>query len=254
MLLDLVRRDAGTVRVLGMDPVRNRLGVLSRVGYVPEKHHMYEWMRVQQLLEFVAGVYPRWDWQESRRLNEILNLPLDRTVKALSRGELAKLALIVALSHRPEVLLLDEPTSGLDPLIRRDFLSAMVGLLKDRDRIVLFSTHILSDVERVSDQVIVMNEGTIVAHDTLEALRARFRKLSLLFRSPPPEDFEVPGARRVDKGLREWVAIVEGNTDIDQLGSQAHIADVAIHPLTLEEVFVELVAKKEDPRHAESAR
>ena len=254
MLLDLVRRDAGTVRVLGMDPVRNRLGVLSRVGYVPEKHHMYEWMRVQQLLEFVAGVYPRWDWQESRRLNEILNLPLDRTVKALSRGELAKLALIVALSHRPEVLLLDEPTSGLDPLIRRDFLSAMVGLLKDRDRIVLFSTHILSDVERVSDQVIVMNEGTIVAHDTLEALRARFRKLSLLFRSPPTEDFEVPGARRVDKGLREWVAIVEGNTDIDQLGSQAHIADVAIHPLTLEEVFVELVAKKEDPRHAESAR
>jgi len=99
-----------------------------------------------------------------------------------------------------------------------------------------------------------MNEGTIVAHDTLEAVRARFRKLSLLFRAPPPEDFEVPGARRVDKGLREWVAIVEGNTDIDQLGSQAHIADVAIHPLTLEEVFVELVAKKEDPRHAESAR
>jgi ABC-2 type transport system ATP-binding protein len=254
MLLDLVRRDAGTVRVLGLDPVRDRLGVLARVGYVPEKHHMYEWMRIQQVLDFVAGVYPRWDWQECRRLNEILDLPLDRTVKALSRGELAKLALIVALSHRPEVLLLDEPTSGLDPLIRRDFLSAMVGLLKDRDRIVLFSTHILSDVERVSDQVIVMNEGRIAAQDTLEALRARFRKLSLLFHSPPHEDFAIPGARRVEKGLREWVAVVDAKTDIDQLRHDANVADVAIHPLTLEEVFVELVGKKENTGHAESTR
>ena len=120
----------------------------------------------------------------------------------------AKLALIVALSHRPEVLLLDEPTSGLDPLIRRDFLSAMVGLLKDRDRIVLFSTHILSDVERVSDQVIVMHEGRIAAHDTLEALRARFRKLSLLFRTPPHEDFAIPvpdaWRRGFASGLPSW--------------------------------------------------
>lgn len=254
MLLDLVRRDAGTVRVLGLDPVRDRLGVLSRVGYVPEKHHMYEWMRVQQLLDFAAGVYPRWDWQECRQVNQILDLPLDRTVKALSRGELAKLALIVALSHRPEVLILDEPTSGLDPLVRRDFLAAMVGLLKDRDRIVLFSTHILSDVERVADQVIVMNEGRIATQDTLEALRARFRKLSLLFHSPPDEDFEIPGARRVEKGLREWVAVVGAETDIDPLSRDPRIADVAIHPLTLEEVFVELVGKKENARHAESTR
>ena len=254
MLLDLVRPDAGTVRILGLDPVRNRLSVLQRVGYVPERHHIYEWMRVQQVLDFAAGVYPRWDWQECRQLNEILNLPLDRTVKALSRGELAKLALIAALSHRPEVLILDEPTSGLDPLVRRDFLSAIVGILKDSDRIVVFSTHILSDVERVADRVIVMNEGTVAAHDTLDALRARFRKLSLLFRSPVDEDFEIPGARRVEKGLREWVAVVEADTDIDQLGRHERIADVAVHPMTLEDVFVELVEKREGSRHAESTR
>ena len=245
MLLDLVRPDAGTVRVLGLDPTRDRLQILSRVGYVPERHHIYQWMRVQQVLDFVAGVYPGWSWQECGQLNDILDLPMDRKVTELSRGELAKLALIVALSHRPKVLILDEPTSGLDPLIRRDFLSAIVGLLRDTDRSVLFSTHILSDVERVADRVIVMNEGSIVAHDSLDALRQRFCKLSLLFKSPPDEDWEIPGARRVDKGLREWVAVVEAGTDIAQFSHDARIADAVIHPMTLEDVFVELVRKKE---------
>ena len=245
MLLDLIRPDAGTVRVLGLDPARDRLQILSRVGYVPERHQIYQWMRVQQVLDFVAGVYPGWSWQECELLNDILDLPLDRKVKELSRGELAKLALIVALSHRPKVLILDEPTSGLDPLIRRDFLSAIVGLLRDTDRSVLFSTHILSDVERVADRVIVMNEGSIVAHDSLDGLRERFCKLSLLFKSPPDEDWEIPGARRVDKGLREWVAVVEAGTDITQFRYDARIADVVTHPMTLEDVFVELVRKKE---------
>lgn len=245
MLLDLVRPDAGSVRVLGLDPTRDRHEILLRVGYVPEKHHFYRWMRAEQVLDFAAGVYPSWNWEEARQLNGILDLPLDRAVKDLSRGELAKLALIVALSHRPEALILDEPTSGLDPLIRRDFLSAVVRLLKDTNRTVLFSTHILSDVERVADRVIVMNEGTIVAHDTLDALRTRFWKLSLLFKSPPDEGFAIPGARRVDKGLREWVAVTEAGTDIDQFRRNENIADAAIHPMTLEDVFVELVTKKD---------
>ena len=163
----------------------------------------------------------------------------------MSRGELAKFALIAALSHKPEVLILDEPTSGLDPLIRRSFLSAIVGLLKDTDRSVLFSTHILSDVERVADRVIIMNEGTIAAHDTLDALRDRFCKLSILFKSQPDEDFEIPGVRRVDKGLREWVAVVEAGTDIAQFSKNAIVRDAVIHPMTLEDVFIELVGKKE---------
>ena len=93
--------------------------------------------------------------------------------------------------------------------------------------------------------MIVMNEGTIVAHDTLDALRTRFWKLSLLFKSPPDEGFAIPGARRVDKGLREWVAVTEAGTDIDQFRRNENIADAAIHPMTLEDVFVELVTKKD---------
>lgn len=247
ILLDLVRPDSGTVRVLGLDPARSALDILARVGYVPEKHHIYQWMRVQQVLDFAAGIYPRWDWDECKQVNEILGLPIDRKVNELSRGELAKLALIVALGHKPELLVLDEPTSGLDPLIRREFLTAIVGLLKDANRTVFFSTHILSDVERIADRVIVMNEGNIVADDTLDALRNRFSRVSLLFDAPPGEEFEVAGARRVDKGVREWVAVFEGEgPDLAALTSGMSVADASIQPMTLEDVFIELIAKKEN--------
>jgi ABC-2 type transport system ATP-binding protein len=215
------------------------------VGYVPEKHHIYGWMRVQNVLDFAAGVYPDWDWPECRQVNEILGLPMERKVHELSRGELAKLALVVALGHKPELLILDEPTSGLDPLIRREFLTAIVGLLKETNRSVFFSTHILSDVERVADRVIVMTEGRIVADDTLDALRARFCKVSFLFASPPGKDFEIPGARRVEKGLREWVAVFEGGTrDLAELTRGMPAADVVTQPMTLEDAFIELVGKK----------
>ena len=247
ILLDLLRPDRGKVRVLGLDPKRNAFKILSRVGYVPEKHHIYQWMRVEQVLDFASGVYPSWDWEECKQVNQILDLPTDRQVKELSRGELAKLALILALGHRPELLVLDEPTSGLDPLIRREFLTAIVGLLKDANRTVFFSTHILSDVERVADRVIVMNEGSVAANDTLDGLRSRFRKVSFLFDSPPGEDFEIPGARHVEKGLREWVAVFDADKqDPSKLANAMPGVDVAVEPMTLEDAFIELVGKKRD--------
>lgn len=134
ILLDLLPRNAGAVRVLGSDPARRPLEVLARVGYVPETHRIYDWMLVEQVLQFAAGLYPRWDWEHCRRVNEILGLPAGRKVKELSRGELAKLALLVALGHKPGLLILDQPTSDLDPLVRREFLLAMAGLLKDASR------------------------------------------------------------------------------------------------------------------------
>lgn len=185
ILLDLLRADSGDVRVLGLDPVRESFEINSRIGYVPEKHNIYDWMTARQVLEFTGGIYPRWDWNEFETINAILQLPMDNKVKALSRGELAKLALAIALSHKPELLILDEPTSGIDPLVRRNFLDAMTRLIKGRNSTVFFSTHILSDVEQVADRVIVMNKGRIVADDTLHSLRQRFSNISKEEDAPP---------------------------------------------------------------------
>ncbi|HBO45566.1 MAG TPA: ABC transporter ATP-binding protein [Planctomycetaceae bacterium] len=246
ILLDLLRADRGSVHVLGMDSTRDAFHIASRVGYVPERHHIFEWMSVRQVLDFASGVYPRWDWEECNHVGAILDLPSDRKVKDLSRGETAKLALLIALGHKPELLILDEPTSGLDPLVRRDFLAAIVGLLKDANRTVFFSTHILSDVERVADRVVVMDEGRVVANDSLDSLRRRFLKVSVLFRSPPAYDFEIIGARRVDKGVREWVAVFDegGRHNLARLAADPAVADVSTQPMTLEDAFVELVRKE----------
>jgi len=246
MLLDLWRPNSGEIQVLGLDPKQDSLEIRRRIGYVPEKHNIYEWMRVRQVLDFTSSVYPRWDRQEFERINALFKLPMDRKVKELSRGELAKLALTIALSHKPELLILDEPTSGLDPLIRREFLEAIVGLLQSGDRTVFFSTHILSDVERVADRIIIMNEGTIAADDSLAGLRARFSKVSFLFEQVPPHDLAFPGARRVERGQREWIAIFEAKdeAEIRTIAKTIGATDFLIQPMTLEDIFVELVGQR----------
>lgn len=243
MLLDLLRPNAGDIRVVGLDPKRNSLRVRRLVGYVPETHHIYDWLKVSQVLKFTAAAYPTWDWEECRRVNEILELPRARKVKQLSRGEMAKLALTIALSHKPALLILDEPTSGLDPLVRRNFLEAIVHLLKESERSVFFSTHILSDVERVADRLIILNKGRIVADDTLECLRSRFTKASFLFEVAPDPGRQIPKARRVEKGVREWVAVFDrkDGAEVESIAAEMGATDHVVHPMTLEDVFVELV-------------
>lgn len=246
MLMGLHPPTSGSIRVLGLDPMKDGLSLRQRTGYVPEKHHIYGWMKVQRVLRFVSEFYPRWDWGECKRISELLSLPMDRKVKQLSRGELAKLALAVALGHKPELLILDEPTSGLDPLVRREFLTTIIGLIQKEERAVLFSTHILSDVERVADKVIVLNEGRIVADDSLEALRSRYTKASFIFAAPPAADLQIPNALRLEKGLREWVAVFAAcnGDEIKSLSQRIGATDCLVQPMTLEDVFVELLNPK----------
>ena len=132
--------------------------------------------------------------------------------------------------------------------MRREFLEAIVQLLESRDRTVFFSTHILSDVERVADQVIVLSEGRIAADDSLEALRSRFTKVSFVFDHPPSAEMAIPGARRVEQGAREWIAVFDGMDEkgVSSLAEAIGASDVAVLPMTFEDVFVELVGKAEE--------
>jgi len=122
LLLNILPPTSGEVRVFGLSPAKHALEIKQRCGYVPEKHHIYEWMKVGQVLKMTAGIYESWDATECSRLLELLKLPTSAKVKSLSRGELA---MIIALAPKPELLLLDEPTSGLDPLIREELLDAI---------------------------------------------------------------------------------------------------------------------------------
>jgi ABC-2 type transport system ATP-binding protein len=162
LVLDLARPEAGTIRVFGMDHRERGVSVRSRIGFVHDRPNSFGFLSVERLAGLVAPFYDRWEPDSFRRLARAFELPLGRKVSALSRGMRMKLALALALSHGAELLVLDEPTTGLDPIFRRELLERLSGLVASEGRSVLFSTQILSDIERVADYVTLLREGRVL--------------------------------------------------------------------------------------------
>lgn len=167
-LLGLLRAEAGMVRVFGRDPIADTVEVLGRIGYLSETRDLPAWMRIDELLRYTEGFYPKWDRRYAEQLREQFGLNASARVRTLSQGQLAKLGLLVALAYRPELLLLDEPSSGLDPLVRRDILEAIIRSVAEEGRTVLFSSHLLDEVERVSDHLAMIHQGRIVFSGPLD--------------------------------------------------------------------------------------
>ncbi|OGU04016.1 MAG: ABC transporter ATP-binding protein, partial [Gemmatimonadetes bacterium RBG_16_66_8] len=161
-ILGLYRAEAGSVRVFGLDPVADPVGVLSRIGYLSEERDLPGWMRVDELLRYSRAFYASWDDGYAEELRRTFDLDANAKIQTLSRGQKARTGLLVALAHRPELLLLDEPSSGLDPVVRRDILDAVLRTIADEGRTVLFSSHLLDEVERVADHVTMISHGRIV--------------------------------------------------------------------------------------------
>ncbi|MHC4357068.1 MAG: ABC transporter ATP-binding protein, partial [Planctomycetota bacterium] len=147
-VLGLLKAKAGDVRVFGLDPVRDPVGVLGRIGYLSETRDLPEWMRIGELMRYSRPFYPDWDQAYAEQLRETFELDSNQKIKTLSKGQRARIALLVALAHRPDLLLLDEPSTGLDPIVRRDILSAIIRTVAEEGRSVLLSSHLVDEVER----------------------------------------------------------------------------------------------------------
>jgi len=174
--MGLMRAQAGSVSVFGIDPVSNPTSVLSRVGYLSELNELPDWMRVDELINFTRAFYPNWDESYAQSLRQNFELDPHKTVQSLSKGQRARLALLLALSYRPELLVLDEPSSGLDPLVRRDILRAIIKTIAQEGRTVLFSSHLLDEVEEVADHVTMISRGQIVVSAPLADIKAEHRE------------------------------------------------------------------------------
>jgi ABC-2 type transport system ATP-binding protein len=174
-ILGLLRAESGSVRVFGLDPVADPVAVLSRIGYLSEENDLPGWMRVNELIRYTRAFYPAWDEAYAEELRQAFALDSDAKIKDLSKGQKARAGLLTALAHRPELLVLDEPSSGLDPIVRRDILGAVIRTIADEGRTVLFSSHLLEEVEQVADHVTMINEGKIVLSGTLDVIRASHR-------------------------------------------------------------------------------
>lgn len=242
-ILGLLRPQEGAVRVFGMDPVKEPIAVLKRIGYLSEDNDLPGWMTVSELCRYTAAFYPDWDAAFAEELRQRFKLDAGAKVGGLSRGQKARAGLVTALAHRPELLVLDEPSSGLDPLVRRDILGAVVRTVAEEGRTVLFSSHLLEEVERVADRVAILNAGRVVYSARVEEFAARHRRLTLRFAEAQPEAPALDGALAWEGSGLEWTAVCRGEPGELRAGAGRLGARVVEeHVPRLDEVFAAQVA------------
>jgi ABC-2 type transport system ATP-binding protein len=238
ILMNLERADAGRAEVLGLDSAEHGPRVRAQIGYVPEHHaQSYRWMTCGRVLQHAAAFYPSWDAGYADHLSRSLGLRLDRRMGGLSKGQTRRVQLVLALAHRPPLLLLDEPTDGLDPVVRRRTLTLLAEHLADTPTTVLVSTHHVHELDTLADHVGVLNEGRLVAQmprDDLQRTVRRYRMEVPEGWVPPPE--LQPGELRRSRAGRDAQCTLVGE-ERDVVGrltaTGAHVRDVL--PLQLED-------------------
>ena len=174
-IMDLIPFEAGSVEVFGLDSRRNSDEIRGRVGYVSEEQYFYENMAAGWNLEFFGSFYPKWDRDQGLSLMKKFDIDPSKKVSELSKGMKVKLALALALAHKPELLILDEPTSGLDPVIRNELLELLLEVVQDENCSIFFSSHITSDIEKIADFVTFIEDGRIVISDEKDAILDKWR-------------------------------------------------------------------------------
>lgn len=238
-LLGLLRPQAGKVRVFGLDPIADPVGVLGRVGYLSEDRDLPDWMRVDQLLAYSQAFYPNWDTGYAEELRQMFELDRQTRVADLSRGQRARAGLLVALAHRPDLLILDEPSSGLDPVVRRDILGAIIRTTAEEGRTVLFSSHLLDEVERVADRVAMIHKGRIVLSATMDDIKETHQRMTLRFGQNQERAPSIAGAAPLTGQGNEWSYICQGKRlHVRQAAEAVGARVVEEAALSLDEIFV----------------
>src|SRR5206468_3225868 len=240
----MTRPTSGTGRVVGhrIDDARASVEMRRHVAYVAEDKQTYAYMTVEQMIRFTRSFYRDWQPDVERRLLAEYGLPPGRKVKALSKGMRTKLALLLALARRPELLILDEPSEGLDPVSIEELLQALVGAAAEGTTI-FFSSHQIAEVERIADRVCIIDRGMLVTDFSLDHMRQAYRRITLGFDTDPPAvDFRVPGIEHVRTSGRQVNVFVTGNAGaIAEEAWRASPVSVDVSPVTLRDVFLERV-------------
>jgi len=246
-LLGLAPVDRGTLRLFGLDPWAQEAQVKGRLAFVPDAPGFYPWMSVREALEYAASFRPRWNRELEQHLLAKFGLDPAAPAKGLSRGEKTQLALIAAIAADPELLILDEPTSGLDPIVRRQFVEAVISAFQDRNperRTLLISTHLISELEGVIDSFTVVDGGRDVMTLGADEARGRFQRIRGWFEDQAPASFPI---RTLQPPRREGRML---EVLVDHQPEEAHrwltaagASRVEATALSLEEIFLTAAAR-----------
>jgi ABC-2 type transport system ATP-binding protein len=240
LLLGLLKRDDGAIRVLGLDPQVAPLELRRRIGYLAEDQTMYGWMRVEEIVRFVAPFYPTWDHDLALKYLREFELPLRTRIKHLSKGQNVRLGLVLALAHRPEVVILDDPALGLDPIMRKQFNRDLITHLQCEGRTVFYSSHLLYEVEPVADEVAILDQGRILRQAETEKLRRDVKQVFLGREAYASLRHELAVLDEHDDGDRVAVVVEGAENALSRMGREG--IEFRVIDLNLDEIFEAYVA------------
>ncbi|MCW3059301.1 MAG: ytrB 2 [Capsulimonas sp.] len=246
LMLGILQPTAGQIRMLGLDPARDGVELRQRVGYIPERLPMYDWMTVEETLRFVSPHYRNWSREDETRLVTTFRLDRTKKVRELSRGNIALLALVIAMAHDPELVLLDECTSGMDAIARSEFDRTVIDALHGSNRTVFFASHQIHEIERLCDWVGILHNGRLLLQAPVETLKSSVKMLRVTGMDKDENALaQSPNVLKAQTSGREWLITVQ---DYDEMTPPVKFFGGVVKEaidLTLEEIFVALVAKEE---------
>ncbi len=241
LMLGYSTPSSGEVRIFGAESQRMPGDVKRRVGFVPQQDELLYQLTVAEQLRVIASFYPKWDHELISRLCGAWGVDPQARIKSMSVGERQKLSIMLPFGHRPDLLILDEPVASLDPLARRQFLEHLVELSAEGQRAVVFSSHIVSDIERLASRIWILKEGRLFWEGDLESLKESVSRLHIRFGGATVPNFEIPGvinqraqAQSVTAVVRDWTPAIQ------QSFEERYSVTVEQESLGLEEIFLEL--------------
>ncbi len=243
--MGMIEPQEGAVRLFGLDPREKPVEVKRRVGYVSEDQILPNFLRVREVVQLHRDLYPTWDDAMAADLIDRFRVPLASKVGKLSKGQARQVALLCAVSHRPELLILDEPAGGLDPAARREFLETSIQLLNEAGSTILFSSHHMNDVERLAARIVLLHDGRVLVDNALDDLREAFAVA--LVPHAPGVDRERLRAMEDCLGVRDRTDAFHAVFQMDASSACARIerelgvSDARCRSVDLEEMFIELV-------------
>jgi ABC-2 type transport system ATP-binding protein len=240
MLLGMVHPDFGGAEVFGEEAGRLRPETRSRIAYLAEGHPLYRWMTIGEAVRFTRAFYPAWNNSLLEQILDHFGLSPRAKIKRLSKGERAQVSLALAVSADPELLILDDPTLGLDTVVRRDFLESLIQIIQRRGRTILFSSHILGDVERVADRIGILVDGVLRVDCPTDHFKDSIRKVVLEFGRTPPPFPACPGLVSNRTLGRKLELVLVGYSEAHrELAQSLQPLAIDVVELNLEDAFIE---------------
>jgi ABC-2 type transport system ATP-binding protein len=244
LILGMGKEDAGTIEVFGLDHWDEEVEIKKRLGYVSPDLNYGAWKKVSRLIQYIRQYYGDWDMVYCAKLMEKLGIdPVDR-IATMSFGTKVKLSLVMALSHRPELLLLDEPTIGVDAVSKQEIFGELLAAVQDEERTVLISSHGLSDIERFADHIGIINKGRLLLEGPTSEIVERHRMVDFAWANGDrPKNVEGFTIQKQSAGRCR--ALIDTTTDARDWLTFKGVKEISETPVTLEELFVALVKEGE---------